>query len=47
MMFLGEEKGERVNVNRARELAATGAQHHRRGVPILPNHVPRRAGAGL
>jgi Fe-S oxidoreductase len=25
MMFLGEEKGERVNVNRARELAATGA----------------------
>jgi Fe-S oxidoreductase len=25
MMFLGEEKGERVNMNRVRELAATGA----------------------
>jgi len=26
MMFLGEEKGDRINVTRARELAATGAQ---------------------
>jgi hypothetical protein len=42
-MFLGEEKGKRVNVERATELAATGAGG-RHGVSVLPNDVSRCAG---
>jgi len=34
MMFLGEEKGERVNVNRVRELVATGADTIAAGCPF-------------
>ena len=43
-MFLGEEKGKRVNVTRAEELVATGRRRDRHGVSLLPDDVPRRAG---
>jgi hypothetical protein len=43
-MFLGEEKGKRVNVERATELAATGAAGGGHGLSVLPDDVPRRAG---
>ena len=40
MTFLGEEKGDRVNVTRAKELAPRS--HHRRDrLPLLPLHVYR------
>ena len=45
-MFLGEEKGKRVNVARVEELVATGRAGDRHGVPVLPDDVPRRAGGG-
>ena len=41
-MFLGEEKGKRVNVERAEELAATGAEVVGDRLPVLPDDVPRR-----
>ena len=43
LAFLGEEKGERVSVTRAKELVATGAHGRGRGLPVLQHHVPRRA----
>ena len=46
LMFLGEEKGKRVNVERAEELVATGARGDRHGLPVLPDDVPRRARHG-
>ena len=45
-MFLGEEKGKRVNVERAEELVATGAAGDRHGLSLLPDDVPRCAGHG-
>ena len=45
LAFLGEEKGERVNMERAEELVGTGAERRRRRLPVLQHHVPRRAGA--
>ena len=45
-MFLGEEKGKRVNVERAEELVATGRAGDRHGLSVLPDDVPRRAGHG-
>ena len=45
-MFLGEEKGKRVNRERAEELAGhrRGGDRHR--LSLLPDDVPRRAGRG-
>ena len=43
-MFLGEEKGKRVNVERAEELVGTGRAGDRHGLSVLPDDVPRRAG---
>ena len=43
LAFLGEEKGERVSHNRAKELVATGARHGRSGLPVLQYDVSRRA----
>ena len=43
-MFLGEEKGSRVNVERARELAGHRGPGDRHRVPLLPDHVPRCPG---
>jgi hypothetical protein len=45
-MFLGEEKGKRINMARAEELAATGG-NSRRGLPVLSIDVPRRIARGV
>ena len=43
LAFLGEEKGERVSVERAEELVATGRERGRRGLPVLQYDVSRCA----
>ena len=44
LAFLGEEKGKRVSVERAEQLAGDGSECCGGGLPVLQYDVPRRAG---
>ena len=45
-MFLGEEKGQRVNAERVRRTGGDGRPDHRHRLSLLPDDVPRRARIG-